>query len=138
MSLVDDINLVAIARRPIREILDDRTGVIDLAIGRAVDLRDVERTSGANLDTRWAFAARRRRRPPLAVKASREDARGGRLADPADSGEEERMRDSSALERLDQRARDVFLANQFLEPFRTPFARQHQMRGRTCSHRLPL
>src|SRR5208283_563714 len=37
MSLVDDVNLEAIARGPVAEILDDRAGVIDLTIGGTVD-----------------------------------------------------------------------------------------------------
>src|SRR5580704_18078957 len=115
MRLVDDVNLEAVARGPVAEVLDDRAGVIDLAISRAVDFRNVERASGPNLDARRAFAAGVGSGTALAIKASREDARRSRLADAADPGEEERVRDTPALHRLGQGAGDMLLADQLAE-----------------------
>ena len=75
-----------------------------------------------------AFAAWLSGRPFFAVEAARQNARGGGFADAADAGEEEGMRDPSALQGLAERARDVLLADQFGEALGAPFARQHQMR----------
>ena len=100
MRLVDNVNLEAVARRPVAEIFDDRARVVDLAVGGAVDFDHVERAAAANLDARRAFAARLRGRPLLAVQASRENPRRGGLADAANPGEQKRVRDSAALQRL--------------------------------------
>src|ERR1700722_4841164 len=113
MSLVDDVNLEAIACRPVAEVFDNRACVIDLAISGAIDLGNVERASGADFDTRRAFAARIRSRAGRAIEASCEDPRGGGFADPANSSEQKRMRDSAALQRFGQGFGHVFLADQF-------------------------
>ena len=65
MRLIDNVNLEAVARGPIAEILDDRARIVNLAISRAVDFGNVERAAGANLDTGGAFAAWLRRRTVL-------------------------------------------------------------------------
>ena len=127
MRLVDDVNLEAIARGPVAEVLDYRAGVIDFAIGGAVDFGNIERAAGANFETSGAFAARIRSRTGRTIEASREDARGGGLTDPANSGEQKRMRDSAALQRLGQGSGDMLLADQLAEAFRTPFASEHEM-----------
>src|ERR1022692_3990217 len=128
MGLVDDVNFEAIARGPVAEIFDNRAGVIDLAIGGAIDLGNIKRASGADFDTRGAFAARIRSRPGRAIEASCEDTRGGGFADPANSGEQKRMRDSSALQRFGQSFGDVFLADQLAEAVGTPLTGEHEMR----------
>ena len=135
MRLVDNVNLEAVARGPVAEIFDDRAGVLDLAISGAVDFIDVERAAAANLDARRAFAARLRGRALLAIQASRENPRRRRFADAANPGEQKRVRDSAALQRLAERARHVLLADQLREAFGPPFAREYQMCGLRFGHR---
>ena len=135
MRLVDNINLEAVARRPVAEIFDDRARVFDLAISGAVDFVHVERAAGANLDARRAFAARLRGRPLFAIKASRENPRRRGLADAANPGEQKRVRNSAALQRLAERARHVLLADQLREAFGPPFAREHEMGSLGFGHR---
>src|SRR5689334_4376405 len=109
MRLVDNVNLEAIARRPVAQILDNRTRVVDLPISRAIDFADVERATTANLDARRAFATRLRSRPFLTIQASRQNPRRGGLAHPSNPGEQKRMRDSPALQRFAERPRHVLL-----------------------------
>ena len=97
------------------------------AIGRAVDFDHVQCRSSANLYARGTSPARIGRRPLFAIEASRHDARGSRLADSANACEKESMRDTAALERLRQGARNVLLPDQFAEPFGAPFTRKHEV-----------
>ena len=129
MGFVDDVDFEAVAGRTVAQVLDNRAGVVDLAIGRAVDLDHVERAAGANLDAGRAFAARIGRRAAFAVEASRHDSRGGGLADAANPGEQKGVRDPAGLERLDQRAGHMLLADQVIEALGAPFAREDQMGG---------
>src|SRR6202167_4140212 len=128
MVFVDDVYFEAIARRPIAQVFDNRAGVVDLAVGGAVDFDYVERAPLANLDTGRAFAARLWGWPFFAVEAARQDTRGGGFADAADAGEEEGVRDPATLQCLPERAGDVLLADQLGEALGAPFARQHQVR----------
>ena len=128
MGFVDDVDFEAVARRPVAQVFDNRAGVVDLAVGGAVDFDHVERAPLANLDTGRAFAARLGGWPFFAVEAAGQDARGGGFADAADAGEEEGVRDPAALQGLAERASDVLLADQLGEALGAPFARQHQVR----------
>src|SRR5262249_14490502 len=92
MGFVDDVNLEAVTRGPVAQVLDDGARIVNFAIGGAVDLADVERTAGADLAARDAFAARLRGGATLAVEAARQDARCGGLADPANPRKQESMR----------------------------------------------
>src|SRR5260370_23537986 len=125
MGLVDDVNLEAVAGRTVAEVLDDGAGVVDFAIRGAVDLDHVQGAALADLDAGRAFAARLRGGTLLTVKASRQDARGGGLADPADAGEQEGVCNPPAGNRLRQRARYVLLPDPIGEAVPAPFALQH-------------
>ena len=109
MGLVDDVNLEAVAGRAITEILDNGAGVVDFPIGGAVDLDHVQGAALADFDTGRAFAAGFRGRTFFTVKTSRQDARGGGFADSADAGEQKRVSDTAAAQRLRQRARHGLL-----------------------------
>src|SRR5258708_1788554 len=100
MRLVDNINLEAVARGPVAEILDYRARVLDLAVSGAVDLVHVERAAAANLDACRALATRLRGRAFLAIQTSRENPRRRRFANTANPGEQKRVRDSAPLKRL--------------------------------------
>ena len=128
MGFVDDVDLEAVACGPVAQVFDNCAGVVDFAVGGAVDFNHVERATLANFDTGRAFAARVGGRPFFAVEAAGQDTRGGGFADAADAGEEKGMRDPAALQGLAERASDVLLADQFGEAIGAPFARQHQMR----------
>ena len=121
VHLVDDEDLVAIADRRHRERADDHLAdVVDAGVGGRVDLEDVDVAPLRDLHAGVALAARIRRRPLHAVQRPRQDARGGRLADPAGAGEDERLREAAARERVAKRRGDGLLADHVLEPLRTP------------------
>jgi hypothetical protein len=61
----------------------------------------------------------------LIIEGACEQARRGRLADPADAGEHEGMRDAAGLERVGQRADHRLLADEILEPGRPVLPGQH-------------
>src|SRR5262249_15561520 len=136
VGFVDDVNLESITRRAVAQVFDDGARIVNFTIGGTVDLADVQCTADPDFAARDAFAARFRGGTVLAVEAAGQDTGRGGLADPANSREQESMRDAAALERLAQRASDVFLPNQFGEAVGAPFASQDQMRRRSFGHRM--
>ncbi len=117
VRLVEDEDLVPVARRGERRALAQVTGVVDAAVAGGVDLDDVERARPAagELDARGAHAARDVRRPLGAVEAAREDAGRRRLAAAARAAEQVRVVDAAVLQGLHQRDRDVLLADHLAE-----------------------
>ena len=103
VDLVDDVNLEPVARRAEREPLLEAAHLVDAVVARAVNLLDVDVGPGGNLAARGADLARRGGRTGSAAVraeavqalASRRALRG--LADAADAGEEERVRDAAAV-----------------------------------------
>ena len=121
VDLVDDEDLVAVADRRDAEAGDDDVAdLVDLGVGRGVDLEDVHVAALGDLDARVADAAGIGRRAGDAVQPARQDAGGRRLADAAGSGEDERLRDAVAGDRVAQRLRNAALADDVIEPLRTP------------------
>ena len=101
---------------------DDVADLVDLRVGRGVDLEHVHVAALRNLDAGVADAARIGGRALLAVQAARQDARGGRLADAARAGEDEGLRDALGGNRVAQRLRDAALADHVVESLRPPLA----------------
>src|SRR5262249_8671546 len=75
-----------------------------------------------DLDAGVARPAGIGRRPVHAVQRAREDARRRRLADAARAGEDERVGEAPARQRVAQRARDGRLADDVVETLRAPLA----------------
>ena len=129
MDLVDDEDLVAIARRPDAEAGDDHLShLVDLGIGCGVDLDDVEVAAFGDFDAGIAFAARVGRRAVHAVQPAREDPGGRGLADAARPGKHERLRNPVAGDRVSQRLRDTALPDDVIEPLRAPFSSENLVR----------
>ena len=104
VDLVDDEDLVAVAHRHDAEAGDDHLAdVVDAGVGRGVDLEHVHVAPFRDLDAGVALAARIGGRPLLAVQRPRQDPRRRRLADAARAGEDERLREPAAGERVAQR-----------------------------------
>src|SRR5690606_30402976 len=72
-----------------------------------------------------ANPAGRRSRALLAIERLGENAGDRGLADAAGSGEQEGMMDTTAVQRMRQRANHVFLADQFGKLARAPFASEY-------------
>ncbi len=128
VHLVDEIHLVAAARRRVLRVVDQLAHVVDAGVAGGVDLEQVDEAARVDLAARAALAARGRCRPLLAVQRLGEDARDRRLADAARPGEEERMVQPARIERVRERAHDVLLSDQLGEAARTPFARKGLIR----------
>ena len=117
VRLVEDEDLVAVARGRERGALPQLAGVVDTAVARRVDLDDVQaaRAAARQLDARLAHVARGVGGVLLgvlrAVEDAGEDARGRRLAAAARAGEQVRVVDLTAAQRLPQGRGDVVLAD---------------------------
>src|SRR5262249_34903352 len=86
------------------------------------DLLHVDVGAVRDLEARGALLAGRGRGAGRAVEGLCEDAGARRLADAADAGEEEGVRDAAALDRVRDRGRDVLLPDEVLERLRAPLA----------------
>ncbi len=122
VNFVEHDDLVAIARRPVLQALGELAHLLDFRVGRGVDLEHVHVGALGDLLAGRALVARPVRGATLAVERLREDARGGRLADAADAGEEIRLRDASLAQRVRQRRHDGLLADERREVLRAPLA----------------
>ena len=111
VRLVDDVDLVPAAGGPEEGLLPQVTGVVHATVRSRVDLDDVDRPRPVpgQVLTGLAHAARRRRRPLLAVQTAREDPCTGRLPTAARPAEQVRVIDPVVTQRLLQRVSDMLL-----------------------------
>ena len=131
VDLIDDEHLVAVARGRDGEAADDDLAhVVDAGVGGGVDLEDVHVAAGRDLLARIADAARIRRGPLVAVQRPREQAGGRRLAHAPRPGEDERLVDAAARERVAERLGDGLLPDDLVELFGAPLAREDLVHGR--------
>ena len=128
VDFVDDVDLVARARRRIAHAVIDLADIVDAGVGRSVHLQHVHVPA---FHDRLAVHAEVRHvdgRPLhravglLVVQGAGEDAGGGGLADPADAGEDPGLRNSPGLERVRDGADHGLLADQVLEAGGAVFA----------------
>ena len=122
VHFVDEVDLVAAARRRVLHVVEQLARVVDFGARGGVDFDQVDEAPFVDLAAGAALAAGRRRHAGLAVERLREDARDGGFAYAARAGEQERVVHAAGLERVDERAHDVFLAGQLGEIARPPFA----------------
>ena len=113
VRLVDDEDLVAVARRREDGALAQVARIVDATVARRVDLDHVERPAPATrqLDAAGALAARGVGRALGAVQAARENARRSGLAAPPRTAEQVRVIDPIGAERRHQRLRHLGLAD---------------------------
>jgi hypothetical protein len=97
--------------------------VVDAGVRRGVELQQVDEAARVDVGARGARAARLRRDAVgEAVEALREDARDRRLADAAGAGQEIRVVQAIARQRVGERGDDVLLPDELLERLRSPLA----------------
>ena len=121
MDLVNDVDLVAPARRRVLHVLPERADIVDAAVRRGVDLDEVDRLGIGAHD---AGAAGLRVLPLAAQERPCQQAGSRRLADTAGPREKVRVRDAAGRERVLEGARDRVLAHHGLERLRAPLARE--------------
>ena len=134
VHLVDQVHLVAPARRRILNVVEQLARVVDLGARSRVDLEQIHEPPGVDITTGAALAAGRRGHASLAVERLREDARNGRLADAARACEQERMMDASRIERVRERTSDMVLPDEFVEPARSPFTGKNEVAHGTSGY----
>ena len=131
VRFVEDVDLVAVARRSVARRIAQLANLVDAAIGGRVDLDHVDGVALANLDAGVADAARLRRRAlrranlGAAVQRHGQDARDGGFADAAMPGKDVAVRNAVLAERIHQRARHVVLAGHVGKALRTVFSGQN-------------
>ena len=123
VHLVDQVHLVAAARRRVLHVVEQFARVIDLGARGGVDFDQVDAAAGLDLAAAGAFEARRRAHAAFAVQALGQDPRHRGLAHAARAREQEGVVHASARERIAERGEHMLLAGHLGEAARTPFAR---------------
>ena len=128
VHFVDDVDLVAPFGGRELHLLAQVPHLVDAAVRRRVDLKDVERRAVGDLRAIFADAARFGRRPLLTIQRLREDFRRARLARAARAGKEVGMGDASCGNRMGKRPRYGRLPHEILEAPRPPLAVERDVR----------
>ena len=122
VDFVDQVDLVLAGARREGHLVAQAADLVDAAVGRRVELDEVQSAPGEVVPAGLALIARL---AVLAVGAvqrlAQETARTG-LAGAARPREQVGVRDAVRRQRVLQRRRDVFLAGEFAEGARAPFA----------------
>jgi hypothetical protein len=125
VDFVEDRDAEAVALRRVADRLDQLPRVLDLAVGRAVHLMDVEGLAAVeDLAARRALAAGLDCRPFVAVQGAGEHPCRRGLPDPARPRQKVRRRHPALGDGVGQRARDGLLADQVFENAGAPLAGQ--------------
>ena len=125
VHFVDQVDLVAAGRRRVARVVEDLAHVVDAGVGRGVEFEQVDEAPGVDVLAGRADAAGRRGHAGQAVEALGEDARDRRLAHAPRAGQQVRMVDASARQRVGERRDDVLLPGEFGERHRPPLAREY-------------
>ena len=121
MHFVDDIHLETSVGRRVQRALQQVAHVINLGIGRSIQLDQIDEASAVNFTTGSALAARRRGDTCQTIQGFGEYARNRGLAYPACSGKQIGMMQAILCQRVAKRPDDIFLPHQLREGFRPPF-----------------
>ncbi len=121
VDFVDDKDLVLSDHRRVLRLFQEIADVIDARVGRRIDFDHVHRMPARNVLATFALAAGNQRISARTVQRLRKDSRRCRLADATRSRKQERMMQPPAGNRIFDRLRDMLLADQIVEGFRTPF-----------------
>ena len=130
MDLVHHVDLETAYGRLVARRIEEGPDVVDSRVTCGIDLEHVDMAVGGNGDTLLAHAAWLGRDTAVAVGAdtiegTRQNPCGGRLADAANTGQEEGLGDPSALDRVPQGAHEDVLAAQLVQGLGTVLARQN-------------
>ena len=128
VHFVDDVDLVAPFGGREFHLLAQVPHLVDAAVRRRVDLKDVECRAVRDLRAIFADAARLGRRPLLTIQRLREDLRRARLARAARAGKKVGMGDASCGNRMGKRPRYGRLPHEILETSRPPLAVERDVR----------
>jgi len=117
VDLVEDVDLLAAGRAAERDPLEQLPGVADPAVGRGVELEQVDERPRRHRRAVVAHAARLAVGPEVeAVEGLGQDPGGRRLAGAARPAEEVRVPDPAVAHGVAQSRGDVVLADELREP----------------------
>ncbi len=123
VHFVDQVDLVAADRRRVARVVENLAHVVDAGVRRGVELEQVDEATGIDVDAGCARSARRRGDAVGdAVEALGENPRDRRLADAARAGEQVRMVEPAAGERVGQGRDNMLLSRELCECLRPPLA----------------
>ena len=123
VDFVDEVDLVAPHGRRVARVVQDLAHVVDAGVRRGIELEQVDEAARIDVDACRARAAGRRGHTVReAIEALGENPRDRGLAHAAGAGEEVRVVQTTAFERVGQRLHDMLLARELGERFRPPFA----------------
>ena len=122
VDLVDDVDLVVVARGGVAHRFAQLAHGVDAAVAGAVDLQHVDRPALGDLQAGGAGVARRGSRPVDAVQRLGHEPRDGRLADPAQTREQVGVVDALAGDGVPEGRDDRLLADHVLERLRAVLA----------------
>ena len=134
VRLVEDVDLVLVARGAVAGGVAQLADLVDAAVGGGVDLDDVDGVAGADLGAGLADVAGLGGGAVggadgvAAVEGHGQDAGDGGFADAAVAGEDVAVRDAVLGERVEQRAGDVVLADDVGEERGAVFAGENLVR----------
>src|SRR5208337_4759407 len=126
VGFIENVNLEAVASRPVARSLAQLANFVNAPVRRRVDFDHVHRVAGANLGARFTDSAGLRHRlvGGAAVERHGQNAGDGGFPDAAMAAEDVTVGGSSLLNGVLQRARDVLLSDDLGEFLGTVFARQ--------------
>ena len=133
MNLVDDVNLEAANSRCVNSLLEQRCHLSDTAVGRRVELEQVDKAPGVDLSAGSAFAAWLGGNARFAVERLGDNAGECRLAHAARAGKQIGVMQPLHLERVGQRPHDVFLTDQLGKNPGAPLAGENLGHGKSVS-----
>ena len=122
VDFVDDIHLETRIARRIQRALQQFAHIVDLGVGRGIQLDQIDETPAVNFTASAALAAGRRGNARQTVKRLGEDARDRGLAHPARAGKEIGVVQAILCQRIGKRSHDMLLPRQLREVFGPPFA----------------
>ena len=124
MHFVDDEHLETPAGGRVERTFQQIAHVIDLGIGRRIELDQIHETPGVDFGAGRALAARGCRDSSLAVEGLGDDSRQRGLAHSAGAGQQIGMMQSILRKRIADGTNHMLLADQLGKVSRAPFARQ--------------
>ena len=144
VGLIQDVDLVFIARRPVTSSVSKFANLIDAAVGRGVNLDHVHRIASPYLRTALAALTWLRTRAEIAancvtaVQGHSQYSGDGRLSNAAMSAKDISVRDASLGERIHECDRHVLLTGDVGEALWAVFSSKDEVSHRGCARSYRL
>jgi hypothetical protein len=124
---IDQIDLEATSRRRVLHVIQQLTSIVHLGARRRIDLDQVDETALVDFRAGTAFAARTGRDPGVAVERFGQDSRYRGFTYAPGTGEKIGVVKALIVERVYQRATDMFLTDHVVERSGAPFSGENEI-----------